>query len=138
MYTDTKETTRQVNGQTVCCGSRLYINIFWKQLFHLSISKFQQQKSNYETVTFPNLRILSMPVKKKTTILCKTPSYKNRENTNWISILIFFFCFTHHFFVGKNVTLGPTPAAIKLHIHEVSMGEKYGNGFLFALITRGC
>ena len=138
MYTDTKETTRQVNGQTVCCGSRLYINIFWKQLFHLSISTFQQQKLNDETVTLPNLRILSMPIKKKKTILCKTPSYKNWKNTYWISILIFF-CFYSRFLCWKkNVTLGLTLVAIKLHIHEVSMGKKYGNGFLFALITRGC
>ena len=129
MYTDTKETTRQVNGQTVCCGSRLYINIFWKQLFHLSISTFQQQILNDETVTLPNLRILSMPIKKKKTILCKTPSYKNRKNTYWIWILIFFFVSTHHFFVGKNVTLGLTPAAIKLHIHEVSMVIKIWKRF---------
>ena len=65
----------------------------------------------------------------KKTILCKTPSYKNRKNTYWILILIFFFVSTHHFFVGKNVTLGLTPAAIKLHIHEVSIVIKIWKRF---------
>ena len=113
MYTDTKETTRQVNGQTICCGSRLYINIFWKQLFHLSISTFQQQKLNDETVTLPNLRILSMPIKKKKTILCKTPSYKNRKNTYWILILIFFFCFYSPFFCWKKCDIRSHPSCNK-------------------------
>ena len=55
----------------------------------------------------------------KKTILCMIPFNYKKKKTYWISISIFFVSI-RHFFVGKNVRLGPT-TAIKLHIHEVSM-----------------
>lgn len=128
MYTDTKETTRQGNGQTVCCGSRLYINIFWKQLFQLSISKFQQQKLNDETVTLPNLRILSMPIKKKKQYCARL--HLIRIGRTHIGYQFWsLFVSTHDFFVGKKCDVRSHPSCNKTSHSWSVNGEKVRKRF---------
>ena len=124
------------NKTSEWADSLLWKPIIYKYILKTTISKFQQQKLNDETVTLPNLRILSMPIKKKKQYCARL--HLIRIGRTHIGYQFWsFFVSTHDFFVGKKMWR-LTLVAIKLHIHEVSMGKKYGNGFLFALITRGC